>query len=74
VQQSTRGIRQVAFGAGDAWLILFDSGNAVWSDIPRRLHKQLTQKSACHATLAAVAMGPAGEWFVAYSDETWKVK
>jgi len=49
VQRSTRAIRQVAFGAGDAWLILYDTGGAIWNDIPRRLHKQvraLSQKES----------------------------
>jgi hypothetical protein len=41
VQHSTRAIRQVAFGADDAWLILYHTGGAIWNNIPRRLHKQV---------------------------------
>jgi hypothetical protein len=32
----------VAFGADDAWLILYHTGGAIWNNIPRRLHKQVS--------------------------------
>jgi len=70
----TKPVARVSFGSDwGEYCIIYKDGSCKYADVPSQLEAKLRTPRPKKAPIAAVNLGPEGEWFISFADGTWEM-